>query len=108
MKGGSRDGMLLRFGENAARFRRALGLSQEELSFRAEVHRTQISVIERGERLPRTPTIVALSGALEVPIVSLFDGIGYDIRVGLFTVRPEDEGLDLHRPAAVRSPEIHR
>jgi transcriptional regulator with XRE-family HTH domain len=105
MKGDDRDAMLLRFGENAARFRRGLGLSQEALSFRAEVHRTQISLIERGERLTRTPTIVALAGALEVPVGSLFDGIDYDVRTGLFRVWPDDDWIDLHRPTAVRSRE---
>lgn len=71
--------MLARFSENvrAARMRRRL--SQEELAFRAEVHRTQIHYIEDGKRgrSPRLPTLVALAGALEVPIDGLFEGISY-------------------------------
>jgi transcriptional regulator with XRE-family HTH domain len=99
MKGGNRGAMLVRFGENAFRFRGALGVSQEELSFRAEVHRTQISLIERGERGARVPTIVALAGAFGVAVESLFDGIGYDIRAGAFSLdETRAAGADLQEP----------
>lgn len=46
--------------------RARLGISQEELAFRAEIHRSQISLIEGGHRLPRLDTFVKLAGALEV------------------------------------------
>jgi transcriptional regulator with XRE-family HTH domain len=108
MRGDGRAALLVRFGQNASGFRRALGLSQEELSFRAEVHRTQISLIERGERGPRAPTIAALAGAFGAPIGSLFDGIDYDIQTGVFRVRPEEEIVALQRPSATRSPGIRR
>lgn len=36
-----------RFGDNLVRVRRQSGLSQEELSIRASVHRTEISQLER-------------------------------------------------------------
>lgn len=36
------------FGREIARLRMKLGISQEELAFRAEVHRTYISQLERG------------------------------------------------------------
>ena len=38
------------FGHNLRRIRHEAGLSQEELGFRAKLHRTYISSIERGER----------------------------------------------------------
>jgi transcriptional regulator with XRE-family HTH domain len=42
-----------RFGDNLVRTRRLAGLSQDELSVRASVHRTEISQLERGLRLAR-------------------------------------------------------
>ena len=41
-------------------------LSQEELGFRSEVHRTYISELERGLKSPSLGTITRLSNALEV------------------------------------------
>lgn len=38
------------FGEHLKQIRRAKQISQEELAFRADLHRTYISSIERGER----------------------------------------------------------
>jgi len=64
-----------RFGENLARQRKAAGLSQEELAFRAALHRTQIGVLERGGRLPRIDTLAKLAGALDVTPNDLLKGI---------------------------------
>ena len=54
-----------RFGDNLVRTRRLAGLSQDELSVRASVHRTEISQLERGLRLARVDTIVKLCGSLD-------------------------------------------
>ena len=51
------------------------GLSQEALSSRARLHRTEISLLERGERDPRLSTIVRLAQAMGVPTCDLFEGI---------------------------------
>lgn len=64
-----------RFGENLAHRREAAGLSQEEVGFRASVHRTEISGLERGLRVPRIDTLVKLAGALGVEPAALLDGI---------------------------------
>ena len=64
-----------RFGENLYRARRCLGISQEALGFRAGLHRTEVSILERGARLPRIDTLVKLAGALGVPAGSLLEGI---------------------------------
>jgi transcriptional regulator with XRE-family HTH domain len=53
-----------RFGENLMIYRKRAGLSQEELGFRASLHRTEISQLERGVRLARIDTLVKLAGAL--------------------------------------------
>jgi len=55
-----------RFGENLVRCRKRAGLSQEELGFRASLHRTEIGMLERGVRLARMDTLLKLAGAMEV------------------------------------------
>jgi transcriptional regulator with XRE-family HTH domain len=67
-----------RFGENLFRLRQGRRLSQEELAARASVHRTQISLMESGKRLPRLDTLVKLAGALEVEVPRLVEGIAWE------------------------------
>jgi transcriptional regulator with XRE-family HTH domain len=50
-------------------------LSQEALGYRAELHRTEISLLERGLREPRLSTIVRVARALKVAPRDLLDGI---------------------------------
>jgi transcriptional regulator with XRE-family HTH domain len=69
-----------RFGENVLRLRQARKLSQESLAETAKLHRTQISLIERGKRKPRIETVLKLAGALEVSPESLFEGMRWDPR----------------------------
>lgn len=66
-----------RFGENLMVYRRRAGLSQEELGFRASLHRTEIGELERGVRVPRIDTLVKLAGALSVPPGDLLKGIAW-------------------------------
>jgi transcriptional regulator with XRE-family HTH domain len=66
-----------RFGENLARCRKRAGLSQEQLGLRAALHRTEIGLLERGERVPRIDTMVKLAGALSLPPSQLIDGISW-------------------------------
>lgn len=78
-----------RFAENLVRLRQAAGMSQEELAFRASIHRTQISLMESGNRQPRLDTLVKLAGALEVPIETLLEGITWEpsvTKMGRFQV----------------------
>jgi XRE family transcriptional regulator, regulator of sulfur utilization len=78
-----------RFAENLLRLRQATKMSQEELAFRASIHRTQISLMESGSRQPRLDTLVKLAGALEVPVESLLKGISWEpsvTKVGHFRV----------------------
>jgi transcriptional regulator with XRE-family HTH domain len=67
-----------RFGDNVARCRKAAGFSQEELSYRASLHRTEVSQIERGLRLCRVDTVAKLAGALGVEPGKLFAGIVWE------------------------------
>ena len=55
------------FGEVIRELRRKGGLSQEEFGFECELHRTYISLLERGKRIPSLTTIIQLATALNVP-----------------------------------------
>jgi transcriptional regulator with XRE-family HTH domain len=63
------------FGRNLARCRERAGLSQEELGYRAQVHRTEVSLLERGARTPRADTIVKLAGSVSAPVDDLLAGL---------------------------------
>jgi transcriptional regulator with XRE-family HTH domain len=76
-----------RFGQNLARLRERAGVTQEDLAFRASLHRTEIGLLERGGRIPRVDTLAKLAGALGVPPAELLDGIVWepgDVRYGRF------------------------
>lgn len=75
------------FGANLSRLRERSGVTQEELAFRASLHRTEIGLLERGGRIPRIDTLAKLAGALEVEPGALFEGIEWepgDVRLGGF------------------------
>ena len=55
-----------RFGANLRKVRKQADLNQEEVAFRSGLHRTEIGLLERGERMPRIDTVVKLAGALGV------------------------------------------
>src|SRR4051812_5474033 len=54
------------FAQNLRAQREKQGLSQEALAFACELHRTEISLLERAGRDPRLSTIVRLARGLEV------------------------------------------
>lgn len=54
-----------RLGANVKRLREQLGLSQEQLAFDADMHRTYISGIERGVRNPTVTVLERLAMALK-------------------------------------------
>ncbi len=54
------------FGKALQARRKGAGLSQEELSFQAGLHRTYISMLERGLRSPTLATIFKVSACLEM------------------------------------------
>jgi transcriptional regulator with XRE-family HTH domain len=66
------------FGENLSRCRKRADLSQEELSVRASLHRTEISQLERGLRIARVDTLVKLIGSLEVSADELLVGMDWE------------------------------
>jgi len=66
-----------RFAANLQTLRKSTGMSQEEIAFRAGMHRTQISLLEGGDRMPRVETLVKLAGALEATPNDLLAGISF-------------------------------
>lgn len=46
-------------------------ISQEELAYRAGLHRTYVSLLERGLRNPSLRVIQAVAGVLKVPMSDL-------------------------------------
>jgi len=67
-----------RFAVNLRQARDTAGISQEELAERIEVHRTEISLLERGGREPRLGTLVKLAVALGTSPEALCGGIAWD------------------------------
>ncbi|HEV2974434.1 MAG TPA: helix-turn-helix transcriptional regulator [Solirubrobacteraceae bacterium] len=64
------------FAENLRRERDRVGLSQEALADACELHRTEISLLERSKRSPRLETIVILAKGLGLSSPSeLLEGI---------------------------------
>ena len=66
-----------RFAQNLRRCRHVAGISQETLGFRAELHRTEIGLLERGARTPRIDTVVKLAAALQVEPDELLEGMAW-------------------------------
>jgi transcriptional regulator with XRE-family HTH domain len=74
-----REVAAMQFGRNLQRHRQRAGLSRERLGYLAVLHRTEISLLERGRREPRLATIVKLASALEVSLNMLIEGTGWTV-----------------------------
>lgn len=77
-----------RFAANLRSARTAAGISQEELGHRCDLHRTEISLLERAGREPRLGTIVKLAGALDTTPGDLCAGIIWTATSHRFEVKP--------------------
>ena len=62
-------------GERVRQQRRLLGISQEELAFRADIDRTYISQIERGVGNPSLQVLLRLAGVLQIKFAELVEGM---------------------------------
>ena len=60
------------FGELVRRLRQEQGYSQEEFSFRAGLHQTYVSSVERGERNVTIQTADRIARALDITLADLF------------------------------------
>ena len=63
---------LIEFGKKIQDLRKQLGLSQEELAYKAGFHRTYVGMIERGERNITLNNLKKLATALGLDIKDLF------------------------------------
>lgn len=61
----------LAFGRVVRRLRTEAGLSQEEVSFRADIERYFVSYLELGRGQPTLTTVLKLAAALELPPAEL-------------------------------------
>jgi transcriptional regulator with XRE-family HTH domain len=66
-----------RFGENLILARGRADRGQIETAQRAGLHRSQISMLERGLRVPRLDTIVKIAGAVEIMPCELLTGMAW-------------------------------
>jgi transcriptional regulator with XRE-family HTH domain len=85
------------FGANLRRARRRADLSQEEVGWLASLHRTEVGLLERGERTPRIDTLIKVAGGLEVRPEELLAGLAWrpgSIAVGKFSVAPDSDSSE--------------
>ena len=60
-------------GKRIKELRNKLGISQEELAFRSEIHHTYIASLEVGKRNVSIETLEKVVNALEVSLSEFFD-----------------------------------
>lgn len=68
-----KQSILIRFGDKVRNLRKEKGFSQEELAFKAELHRTYIGMIERAEKNITLVNISKIANALDIEVKHLFD-----------------------------------
>jgi len=78
-----------RFSFNLRQARIKAAISQEALGEACQLHRTEISLLERAGREPRLATIVKLAGALDTTPGALCEGIAWN---------PKKHRFDVARP----------
>jgi transcriptional regulator with XRE-family HTH domain len=96
----------VRFGKNLRRVRSGADLSQEQLGLRADLHRTEIGLLERGARVPRIDTLIKVATALGVRIdCALLEGISWTLgttQAGGFKV---ESRVERHKEAMEKAAE---
>lgn len=89
-------GAAARLGRNVFMARRRACFSQEALGALASLHRTEVGMVEKGERLPRVDTLIKLASALGVGAAELLEGVDWVVpaptRPGSFVVSPGRKG----------------
>lgn len=67
------ESTMITFGKNVQKARQALGIPQEELAFRAGLHRTYIGMVERAERSISLQNAKKIADALNVKLDTLLE-----------------------------------
>lgn len=65
--------ILIKFGQRVRQLRKEKNLSQEELSFKADLHRTYIGMIERAEKNITLINIEKIAKALSINVKELLE-----------------------------------
>lgn len=68
-----KEEILVKFGDKVRKIRKERKLSQEQLAFKADLHRTYIGMIERAEKNITLINILKIANALEVKVEQLFN-----------------------------------
>lgn len=69
----SKEKILIKFGEKVRELRKLKGLSQEQLAYKADLHRTYIGMIERAEKNITLINIEKIAIALNVEPAELLE-----------------------------------
>ena len=78
------------FGKVLKQRREFLNLSQEELAFEAGLHRTYISLLERGVKSPTLNVLFRLADALDIPASEFIQEIEVQLKTLEFYEDCED------------------
>ncbi len=70
-----KEKILVAFGDRVRELRKLKNLSQEELSYKADLHRTYIGMIERAEKNITLLNIEKIANALKVDVSDLLNGL---------------------------------
>ena len=77
--------VLLALGKRMRELRGKRGFSQEAFADHCGLHRTAVSLIERGKRVPSLTTLLTISSGFGISVSELLRGVdaGYKRRVGV-------------------------
>ena len=67
------ESTMIMFGRNVQKYRSAMNISQEELAFRAGLHRTYIGMVELAERSISLQNAKKIADALNVKLDTLLN-----------------------------------
>ena len=93
----------LRFGSAIKAARNHLKISQDELAYRAGLHRTYVSDIERGARNLSLASIEKLAAALDVSVPALFSAGNPDTVVNILMIEDNHYDIELALSAFERA-----
>lgn len=71
----SKRDVLVKFGKRVREIRNEMGISQEQLAFEADLHRTHIGMIERAEKNITLVNIQKIANAFNITIGELMSTI---------------------------------
>jgi transcriptional regulator with XRE-family HTH domain len=94
--------ILRRFGDTVKHHRLRLGISQEEMGWRGDLHRNDAGHFERAERMPRAEVLLRVAAALGISMRELLKGMRWkppeDIPGRYVFAEVEDLPPRRHRP----------